>query len=65
MTSALRPTLARCLWMAPLFAALAVFVTIAVRAIFGMTPVSPETTLLTVAYIFGADRKSTRLNSSH
>ena len=53
MTSALRPTLARCLWTAPLFALVAVFVTIAARATFGMDPVFQETTLLTVAYIFG------------
>ena len=54
MTTALRPTLARCVWTTPLFAALAVFVTIAARATFDMQPVIQETTLLTVAYIFGS-----------
>ena len=54
MTTALRPTLARCLWTAPLFAVVAVLVTIAARATFNMQPVIQET-----------DRKSTRLSSSH
>ena len=54
MTTALRPTLARCLWTAPLFAVVAVLVTIAARATFDMQPVIQETTLLTVAYIFGS-----------
>ena len=53
MTAVLKPTLARCLWVAPAFAALAILITVAARSIFGMTPVLQESTLLTVAYIAG------------
>ena len=53
MTAVLKPTLARCLWVAPAFAALAILLTVAARSIFGMTPVLQESTLLTVAYIAG------------
>ncbi len=53
MTSVLKPTLARCLWTAPAFAALAVLLTTIARATFGMTPVLQEDTLLTVSYIAG------------
>jgi cytochrome c oxidase subunit 1 len=54
MTAVLRPTLARCLWTTPLFAAVAVMVTFLARSIFDMQPVMQENTFLTVAYIFGS-----------
>ena len=53
MTAALRPTLARTLWTAPAFAAIAVMLVVVARAIFGMDPVVSPILMVTVAYIAG------------
>jgi hypothetical protein len=53
VTAALRPTLARTLWTAPAFAAIAVLMVVVARAFFGMDPVVSPILLVTVAYIAG------------
>ncbi|MFM8612144.1 MAG: cbb3-type cytochrome c oxidase subunit I [Actinomycetota bacterium] len=54
MTTALKPNLARCVWTSVLFAVIAMLVAASVRQIVGMDPVMQWSTLVTVAYIFGA-----------
>ncbi len=54
MTTALKPTLARCLWTTPLFAVIAALAVVIVRNVLGMDPVVQMSTLLTFAYIFGS-----------
>ncbi len=54
MTTALKPTLARCLWTTPLFAVIGALIVVVARLLVGMDPVLQESTMTTVAYIAGA-----------
>jgi cytochrome c oxidase subunit 1 len=53
VTAVLRPSLARCLWVAPAFAVAAMLLVVLARAYFGMDPVVSPLLLVTVAYIAG------------
>ncbi len=49
----LRPNLARCLWVAPLTALIVMCLTLALRHLFGMTPIFDSEQMITVGYLGG------------